>query len=75
LLILLQNLTKQLKKQACLTHQKKKRRVEWLDIFEENSTKAQTPKKSQIETTEKLAIDKNELYGLSEEEIELWKNN
>jgi hypothetical protein len=47
----------------------KKDEFEWLDLFEENKTKAQTIK-SQIETTEK-AIDKMvyELYGLSEEEI------
>lgn len=47
----------------------KKDEFEWLDLFEENKTKAQTLK-SQIETTEK-AIDAMvyELYGLSEEEI------
>ena len=47
----------------------KKDEFEWLDVFEENKTKAQTLK-SQIETTEK-AIDAMvyELYGLSEEEI------
>jgi hypothetical protein len=47
----------------------KKDEFEWLDLFEENKTKAQTLK-SQIETTEK-AIDKMvyKLYGLSEEEI------
>lgn len=49
----------------------KKDEFEWLDLFEENKTKAQTLK-SQIETTEK-AIDKMvyELYGLSEEEIKI----
>ena len=49
----------------------KKDEFEWLDLFEENKTKAQTLK-SQIETTEK-AIDKMvyELYGLSEEEISI----
>ena len=49
----------------------KKDEFEWLDLFEENKTKAQTLK-SQIETTEK-AIDKMvyELYGLSEEEINI----
>ena len=47
----------------------KKDEFEWLDLFEENKTKAQNLK-SQIETTEK-AIDTMvyELYGLSEEEI------
>jgi type I restriction-modification system DNA methylase subunit len=47
----------------------KKDEFEWLDLFEENKTKAQTLK-SQIETTEK-AIDKMvyDLYGLSEKEI------
>jgi type I restriction-modification system DNA methylase subunit len=47
----------------------KKDEFEWLDLFEENKTKAQILK-SQIETTEKT-IDKMvyELYGLSEEEI------
>lgn len=49
----------------------KKDEFEWLDLFEENKTKAQTLK-SQIETAEK-AIDKMvyEVYGLSEEEIEI----
>jgi hypothetical protein len=49
----------------------KKDEFEWLDLFEENKTKAQTLK-SQIETIEK-AIDKMvyELYGLSEEEINI----
>ncbi|SEF82667.1 Eco57I restriction-modification methylase domain-containing protein [Flavobacterium urumqiense] len=53
----------------------KKDEFEWLDLFEENKTKAQTLK-SQIETTEK-AIDKMvyELYGLSEEEISIIENN
>jgi hypothetical protein len=48
---------------------------EWLDLFEENKTKAQTLK-SQIETTEK-AIDKMvyELYGLSEEERGIVENS
>ena len=52
----------------------KKDEFEWLDLFEENKTKAQTLK-SQIETTEK-AIDKMvyELYGLSEEEISIVEN-
>jgi type I restriction-modification system DNA methylase subunit len=52
----------------------KKDEFEWLDLFEENKTKAQTLK-SQIETTEK-AIDKMvyELYGLSEEEIGIVEN-
>jgi type I restriction-modification system DNA methylase subunit len=47
----------------------KKDEFEWLDLFEENKTKAQVLK-SQIETSQK-AIDKMvyELYGLSEEEI------
>ena len=53
----------------------KKDEFEWLDLFEENKTKAQTLK-SQIETTEK-AIDKMvyELYGLSEEEIKVVENS
>ncbi|MBC7524787.1 MAG: N-6 DNA methylase [Flavobacterium sp.] len=53
----------------------KKDEFEWLDLFEENKTKAQTLK-SQIETTEK-AIDKMvyELYGLSEEEIGIVENS
>lgn len=53
----------------------KKDEFEWLDLFEENKTKAQTLK-SQIETTEK-AIDKMvyELYGLSEEEISIVENS
>lgn len=53
----------------------KKDEFEWLDLFEENKTKAQTLK-SQIETTEK-AIDKMvyELYGLSEEEIRIVENS
>ncbi|WP_367769118.1 TaqI-like C-terminal specificity domain-containing protein [Flavobacterium sp. WC2421] len=53
----------------------KKDEFEWLDLFEENKTKAQNLK-SQIETTEK-AIDKMvyELYGLSEEEIEIVESN
>ena len=53
----------------------KKDEFEWLDLFEENKTKAQTLK-SQIETTEK-AIDKMvyELYGLSEEEISIVESN
>lgn len=53
----------------------KKDEFEWLDLFEENKTKAQTLK-SQIETTER-AIDKMvyELYGLSEEEINIVENN
>ena len=53
----------------------KKDEFEWLDLFEENKTKAQTLK-SQIETTEK-AIDKMvyELYGLSEEEINIIENS
>ena len=53
----------------------KKDEFEWLDLFEENKTKAQTLK-SQIETTEK-AIDTMvyELYGLSEEEIEIVENS
>ncbi|MBX9889030.1 MAG: N-6 DNA methylase [Flavobacteriaceae bacterium] len=53
----------------------KKDEFEWLDLFEENKTKAHTLK-SQIETTEK-AIDSMvyELYGLSEEEIEIIENN
>lgn len=53
----------------------KKDEFEWLDLFEENKTKAQTLK-SQIETTEK-AIDKMvyELYGLSEEEISIIENS
>jgi type I restriction-modification system DNA methylase subunit len=53
----------------------KKDEFEWLDLFEENKTKAQTLK-SQIQTTEK-AIDKMvyELYGLSEEEIGIVENN
>ncbi|RTZ01322.1 restriction endonuclease subunit M [Flavobacterium sp. RSP49] len=53
----------------------KKDEFEWLDLFEENKTKAQNLK-SQIETTEK-AIDKMvyELYGLSEEEINIVENS
>jgi type I restriction-modification system DNA methylase subunit len=53
----------------------KKDEFEWLDLFEENKTKAQTLK-SQIETTEK-GIDKMvyELYGLSEEEIRIVENS
>ena len=53
----------------------KKDEFEWLDLFEENKTKAQTFK-SLIETTEK-AIDTMvyELYGLSEEEIKLVEGN
>tara|TARA_R110000868_G_scaffold363678_1_gene626006 strand:+ start:395 stop:3490 length:3096 start_codon:yes stop_codon:yes gene_type:complete len=53
----------------------KKDEFEWLDLFEENKTKAQTLK-SQIESTEK-AIDKMvyELYGLSEEEIGIVENS
>ncbi|WP_339919612.1 TaqI-like C-terminal specificity domain-containing protein [uncultured Flavobacterium sp.] len=53
----------------------KKDEFEWLDLFEENKAKAQNLK-SQIETTEK-AIDKMvyELYGLSEEEINIVENN
>jgi D-arabinose 1-dehydrogenase-like Zn-dependent alcohol dehydrogenase len=53
----------------------KKDEFEWLDLFEENKTKAQTIK-SQIDTTEK-AIDKMvyELYGLSEEEISIVENS
>lgn len=53
----------------------KKDEFEWLDLFEENKTKAQTLK-SQIDTTEK-AIDTMvyELYGLSEEEIEIVENS
>jgi len=52
----------------------KKEEFEWLDLFEENKTKAQTLK-SQIETTEN-EIDKMvyELYGLNKEEIEVIKN-
>lgn len=50
----------------------KKDEFEWLDLFEENKTKAQTLK-SQIETTEK-AIDKM-VYGLSEEEISIVENS
>lgn len=47
----------------------KKDEFEWLDLFEENKTKAQTLK-VQIENTEN-EIDKMvyELYGLNEEEI------
>jgi type I restriction-modification system DNA methylase subunit len=53
----------------------KKDEFEWLDLFEENKSKAQSLK-SQIETTEK-AIDKMvyELYGLSEEEIKIVEKN
>jgi hypothetical protein len=53
----------------------KKDEFEWLDLFEENKSKAQTLK-SQIETTEK-AIDKMvyELYGLNEEEIGIVENS
>lgn len=53
----------------------KKDEFEWLDLFEENKTKAQILK-SQIETTEK-AIDAKvyELYGLSEEEIKIVENS
>jgi hypothetical protein len=53
----------------------KKDEFKWLDLFEENKTKAQTLK-SQIETTEK-AIDKMvyELYGMSEEEINIVENS
>jgi type I restriction-modification system DNA methylase subunit len=53
----------------------KKDEFEWLDLFEENKTKAQTLK-SQIATTEK-AIDKMvyELYSLSEEEINIVENS
>jgi hypothetical protein len=53
----------------------KKDEFEWLDLFEENKTKAQTLK-SQIENTEK-ATDKMvyELYGLSEEEIGIVENS
>jgi hypothetical protein len=56
-------------KTTAQTQLTKKDEFEWLDLFEENKTKAQTLK-SQIETTEK-AIDKTvyELYGLNEEEI------
>lgn len=52
----------------------KEEEFEWLDLFEENKTKAQTLK-YQIETTEK-AIDAMvyELYGLSEEEIKIVEN-
>jgi hypothetical protein len=62
-------------KKAGQTPLTKKDEFEWLDLFEENKTKAQTLK-SQIETTEK-AIDKMvyELYGLSEEEIEIVENS
>jgi type I restriction-modification system DNA methylase subunit len=58
-------------KTAGQTQLTKKDEFEWLDLFEENKTKAQTLK-SQIETTEK-AIDKMvyELYGLNEEEISI----
>lgn len=47
----------------------KEEQFEWLDLFEENKTKAQTLQ-LHIETTEKT-IDKMvyESYGLSEEEI------
>ncbi|WP_291097043.1 MULTISPECIES: Eco57I restriction-modification methylase domain-containing protein [unclassified Flavobacterium] len=49
----------------------KKDEFEWLDLFEENKTKAQTLK-SQIETTEKdIDTMVYELYGLSEEEIKI----
>ncbi len=76
--------TKSLKKYAKYFHNaaiqenirnSKKDEFEWLDLFEENKTKAQTLK-SQIETTEK-AIDKMvyELYGLSEEEIGIVEGN
>jgi type I restriction-modification system DNA methylase subunit len=53
----------------------KKDEFEWLELFEENKTKAQTLK-SQIETTEKT-IDKMvyELYGLSGEEISIVEGN
>jgi type I restriction-modification system DNA methylase subunit len=53
----------------------KKDEYEWLDLFEENKTKAQTLK-SQIDTIDK-AIDKMvyELYGLSEEEIGIVENS
>jgi type I restriction-modification system DNA methylase subunit len=53
----------------------KKDEFEWLDLFEENKTKAQTLK-SQIETTEK-DIDKMvyELYGLSAEEVGIVEGN
>ncbi|MGO4904107.1 Eco57I restriction-modification methylase domain-containing protein [Flavobacterium sp. W20_MBD1_R3] len=53
----------------------KKDEFEWLDLFEENKTKAQDLK-SQIETTEK-AIDTMvyELYGLNEEEIGIVENS
>jgi len=62
-------------KSAGQTPLSKKDEFEWLDLFEENKTKAQTLK-SQIETTEK-AIDKMvyELYGLSEEEIRIVENS
>ena len=62
-------------KTAGQTQLTKKDEFEWLDLFEENKTKAQTLK-SQIETTEK-AIDKMvyELYGLSEEEIGIVENS
>ncbi|TDE30444.1 restriction endonuclease subunit M [Flavobacterium ranwuense] len=53
----------------------KKDEFEWLDIFEENKTKAQNLK-SHIDTTEK-SIDKMvyELYGLNEEEISIVENS
>ncbi|WP_432223098.1 TaqI-like C-terminal specificity domain-containing protein [Flavobacterium sp. TMP13] len=61
-------------KKAGQTQLNKKDEFEWLDLFEENKTKAQVLK-SQVETTEK-AIDKMvyELYGLSEEEIKIVEN-
>lgn len=53
----------------------KKDEFDWIELFEENKTKAQNLK-SQIETTEN-EIDKMvyELYGLSKEEIEVVKNS
>lgn len=53
----------------------KKDEFEWVDLFEENKTKAQTLK-SEIDRTDK-EIDKivYELYGLSEEEIEIVENS
>jgi hypothetical protein len=53
----------------------KKDEFEWLDLFEENKTKAQNLK-SQIETTEKaIDIMVYELYGLSGEEISIVENS
>ncbi|WP_310555088.1 Eco57I restriction-modification methylase domain-containing protein [Flavobacterium sp.] len=53
----------------------KKDEFDWIELFEENKAKAQNLK-SQIETIENK-IDKMvyELYGLSEEEIEIIKNS